>query len=429
MKTSANGILLLYDFPLVWKDANTILEHVSSFEDHSRHKVWSLNVKAGFPKNLSKYEFNVIVLHYSLFGSNEYPFDSQFLELLKSHSASYKIAFFQDEYRFCQKRFNFINEFGIQCVYSCLSSPDLETVYRPNTRAKTLLSVVPGFVSDTMIQLGTKYSVPLEKRNIDIAYRGRALEPYMGKAALEKTEIADQFLNEAKRNNINDLKLDLHTREDRRLYGETWYRFLGNTKAVLGVESGVSLFDLDGQVFELYSHLKKRHSRSITYDELRSTNPDLIDSRENTVHYRTISPRHFEAASTRTCQILFEGEYSGILKPMIHYLPLMKDFSNFLEIVRMFRDTQLTNKIVTRAYSDLIKSGNYHYNAFINTFDEIVSPHLLKRDFGSENEISRTIDADAFWRIGLKKLKLIHRFDFPGRKRLGRIKRYLTRVQ
>ena len=44
------------------------------------------------------------------------------------------------------------------------------------------------------------------------------------------------------------------------------------------------------------------------------------------VYYLTMSPRVFEAAAVRSCQILFEGRYSGILEPMVHYIPLKKDF-------------------------------------------------------------------------------------------------------
>ena len=54
--------------------------------------------------------------------------------------------------------------------------------------------------------------------------------------------------------------------------------------------------------------------------------------------YRTISPRHFEAAAFRICQVLFEGEYSGVLRPMVHYIPLKKDFSNFDQVVGLIGD-------------------------------------------------------------------------------------------
>ena len=58
----------------------------------------------------------------------------------------------------------------------------------------------------------------------------------------------------------------------------------------------------------------------------------LLYQYEDNIPYRTISPRHFEASALRLCQILLEGKYSGVMRPMVHYIPLKKDFSNFDEV-------------------------------------------------------------------------------------------------
>ena len=87
------------------------------------------------------------------------------------------------------------------------------------------------------------------------------------------------------------------------------------------------------------------------------------------VYYRTVSPRVFEAAATGTCQILFEGKYSGVVEPWVHYLPLHKDFSNFDEIIRLYRDEEVRRQLVQQAERDLIASGAYSYRHFIAQFD------------------------------------------------------------
>ena len=46
-----------------------------------------------------------------------------------------------------------------------------------------------------------------------------------------------------------------------------------------------------------------------------------------------ISPRHLEACATRTCQVLVEGEYSGVLRPGEHYIPVRKDLSNLDDVL------------------------------------------------------------------------------------------------
>ncbi len=85
-----------------------------------------------------------------------------------------------------------------------------------------------------------------------------------------------------------------------------------------------SIFDIDDTVRPQYERLTAEHP-GISFDEAYAK---LLHRFEDKIRYRTISPRHFEAAAFRVCQILFEGRYSEIMQPMIHYIPLKKDFSN-----------------------------------------------------------------------------------------------------
>ncbi len=71
----------------------------------------------------------------------------------------------------------------------------------------------------------------------------------------------------------------------------------------------------------------------------------------------------------RSCQILYEGHYSGVMEPMTHYIPLRKDFSNFDEVVEAFRDPELRQRLTDNAHRDLIASGRYAYEAFVAGFD------------------------------------------------------------
>ena len=66
-----------------------IMELVSAFQRHSRFKVWAVNVELGFPKVLRDYEFQVIVLHYSLFGWLPFPLSKEYLEYLAESEDSY----------------------------------------------------------------------------------------------------------------------------------------------------------------------------------------------------------------------------------------------------------------------------------------------------------------------------------------------------
>jgi hypothetical protein len=50
--------------------------------------------------------------------------------------------------------------------------------------------------------------------------------------------------------------------------------------------------------------------------------------------------------------VLFEGRYSGVLKPHRHYIPLKKDFSNFDEVVAKIRDVEGLQEMVDRTFDE-----------------------------------------------------------------------------
>jgi hypothetical protein len=76
--------------------------------------------------------------------------------------------------------------------------------------------------------------------------------------------------------------------------------------------------------------------------------------------------------------VLFEGEYSGALEPMVHYVPLKQDFSNFDEVVAAIRDPELRRRITERAYDDLIASGRFGYEKLIEDVDrDLIGAGLL----------------------------------------------------
>ena len=185
----------------------------------------------------------------------------------------------------------------------------------------------------------------------------------MGSGSVEKALIGERFKELAAR---TQLKIDIDTNEQGRLYGEDWYRFLGRCRNVLGVESGTSYLDLEDEVL-LDHRARLAAGRPVTLEALQS---GPLGKWDNNFSYRTISPRHFEAAAFRICQVMFEGEYSGVLEPMVHYVPLMKDFSNFDEVLALITDDRRREEIIERAHRDLITSGAYSYEQFVAKVDQ-----------------------------------------------------------
>lgn len=363
----ADGVLLLHYQPVAARRAaaTTVAEHVRSFARHSRFPVWEVNTEEPLPPGLADFEFAAIVLHYSLFVPTWYRLEPGHLELLRDSDA-FKVAFFQDEMRHCVDRFWFLDEFGIDCVYTLLEPPEFEAVYGSHTNVKTLRTNLPGYVEEGLPEAAARFSLPHAERPIDVGYRARPLPPWMGRGALEKTEIGRRFAAEAAG---SGLALDIALEESDRLYGEDWYRFVGSCRGMLGVESGVSAFDLDDRARHEYERLEAERGpgAEISIEELEAGALGEIDG---VVHYRTISPRHFEAAAFGVCQILFEGRYSGAMEPDTHFLSLRKDFSNLDEVIARFKDPAERERVTANARRDLIDSGDYSYRRFIEGFDE-----------------------------------------------------------
>jgi hypothetical protein len=345
-----------------FKDAATVREHIHAPKRHSRFPVWEVNTDFGFPDGLEDVKFGAILLHYSLFGSGVYLLDERFRDYLR-RSGALKVAFFQDEFYFCQKRFAFVNEFGIDRVYTHVDPrniPDVWGRYAPGTRA---IFNLPGYVDDGLVAAAAKFARPDAERDLDVGYRGRPLPLHMGAGSQEKRVIGERFRDLAA---PTDLDVDIETSEESRIYGDDWYRFLGRCRATLGVESGVSFIDLEDECHAEYVERKRELGREPTLEELQSGALGRWDGR---IPYRTMGPRHFEAAAFRILQVLYDGDYNGVMKPMVHYVPLYKDFSNFDEVVRTIRDPEVRRRITDRAHEDLIASGAYTYERFVAGVD------------------------------------------------------------
>lgn len=391
-----DGVLLVYHRPdAPWiRDASTVMEHVGSFRAHSRNRVWEVNTDLGFPPALAGLDFRAVIVHYCVFGMGPYRLDERWLEWLDS-SRAYKVAFFQDECTRCQRRFRFLDEHRFDCVYTCLEPSEFPKVYGRYTSVPKLVTNVPGYVPDRLPEMGRRFSKPDAQRTVDVGYRGRPLPAYLGHGAMEKHEIGVRFGELAA---SSGLRLDLATGEGDRLYGDDWYRFMANCRCVLGVESGVSCFDLEDEVFGEWLE-RSDNGRPVGLEDLQT-----LPRWEDVVYYRTISPRHFEAAALRVCQVLFEGRYSGAMEPMVHYIPLAKDFSNFDRVLELVRDPDVRQELTENAYRDLIASGEWSYARLIASVDGTLAEGGLTRrpDAAAEAHVDAAL-ADRLRRRQLRR--------------------------
>jgi hypothetical protein len=135
-----------------------------------------------------------------------------------------------------------------------------------------------------------------------------------------------------------------------------------------------------------------------------------------TVHMNQISPKVFEAISLKTALILFEGNYSSVLTPDVHYISLKKDFSNIAEVMEKLQDDAYIETLTEKAYQDIIETGKYSYHQFVEQFDQHLLSRVKKNSYRKEVLISHA----GYLKKGEVFLSNIYQEDsFPLNKVLG----------
>jgi hypothetical protein len=210
-----------------------------------------------------------------------------------------------------------------------------------------------------------------------IAYRGRDIGARYGRLGFEKFEIGRGMIEFCRASNIpHNIAMD----DASRIYGEDWFKFLGDSRTMLGSESGSNAFDFDEVIEKRCKEFAETHGRPPQYRDLA----DFIEPFERPFDVGQISPRVFECAMMRTPMILFRGRYSDAIEAGVHYIPLEKDFSNAGEILSKLHDLDFLQGFADRAYDHLVASGNYGYHTLADLISgaiEELYPALLADGF------------------------------------------------
>ena len=203
-----------------------------------------------------------------------------------------------------------------------------------------------------------QFSKPFSKRAIDYGQRVRYLPPQLGERAGKKGLLAIKFAQVASEAGF---VCDVSTKPDDVFVGDEWWKFLGNTKFTVSRRGGASMADPTGRLADKVRRYQLRHPE-IEIEEL-SKRLSFKGGREG--DFSAISPRLFEAAAMGVCQILEPDHYVDGLRPWVHYLPLLKDFSNIEEVLDVMRDDDRCGEIVKASQDILLQSNNFTYSAFV----------------------------------------------------------------
>ncbi len=362
-------ILVLY-YMEVRNDRNTIDEHLYSFMRYSGEECYHLNTFFGIPFYLNSIGFDLVVYHYTFtalkWGGIQY-FENCLRRFRRLKNLSgYKIAIPQDEYVNSEAVCRFFKDFGIKTVFTCLVPQDFETVYpREISGLEHCITALTGYIDENSIAEVSGFCKDHNDRKMDIGYRARKLPFWLGQHGLVKWKLSERFIQAA---SGKELRINISNDPSDVFFGKDWYRFLSDCRVVLGCEGGASLHDPDGKIREKVESYVSRFPNA-DFDEVEDK---CFKGLDGNISLFAISPRHFEACMTRTCQALIKGDYAGIFKPGIHYIEIKKDWSNIEDVLRQIQDKKHCGKIADNAYRDIVGSGRYTYREFVRSVLEHV---------------------------------------------------------
>lgn len=364
------NILLLCNRPAKNADASTVTDHLDAFGKFSTHKVTPLSFIRQLPKRLDLNRFDVIVIHYTVAIGymSEHYLDQAAKQRIRDFKGM-KVVFIQDEYRAVNTVLATLEFLKADVLFTCVPEGEIEKVYsREVLPGVAKVNTLTGYVPNKLLS----YRAPkTADRKIDVGYRTRKPPYWLGELGYEKWQISDQFQSLAQ---DSGLIFDLSYDESRRIYGERWTEFVASCKTMLGVESGASVFDFEGNLQRQVDEYVAEYPQA-TFKEIQKK---FLQPYEGLIRLNQISPRCFEAVALRTVLVLFEGEYSGILQPWRHFIPLKKDFSNLEQVLAKIKDDHFLQEMADRTYEEVANNPKYSYQAFVSHFDETISDAFMK---------------------------------------------------
>ena len=378
------NILLYCSRPNESENAGTVIDHIDAFAKYSRHSVTLWSSLNGLPSVDTLRKFDCIVIHYTLSLLYDKYIPAESLEKIRKFEGL-KILFIQDEYR----RVNFVCDkikyARIDLVYTCAPSDVAAQIYESLEGKVALSTTLTGYVPEPLSGVQTK---PLGKRPVDVGYRARKCPFFLGRKSHEKYLIGKLFLEKTKG---HELRHDVSSSEKDRIYGEKWIEFLSNCKTTLGTESGASIIDFTGEIEYKLNRWQAFHP----FGDFEDVPAHLLEE-DGQIELQVISPRCFEAASLGTVMIMYPGDYSGILKPGVHYIPLEKDFSNVDEVTEAIQDTDFLERIANNARRELIDSGKYSFESFVVDFDDSLELIAKEKKWEAVGECEDLADSLSF---------------------------------
>lgn len=353
---------VLFVYSRIPSFTNAVRDYVNAFGKHSAHSIHYFDADAG-PLVIDLARYDAIIFNYC-FWARRSSLTSELIARVAAYNGT-KIAIFQDEQDTIRWHRQHIVQMDIRAIVTVVDLEVWQAALPADFYSRlTFLRALTGYLPE-LEGFSAAMPMPMAKRRWWISYRGRPVPYQYGRLTRDKFVIGERMRSVCAERGIPS---NIETSEEGRLYGSAWHDLIRNSRVMLGTESGTDVFDFDGGLWEQVDQWLALHPQS-SFEEVEErflTNIEKIAANQ-------ISPRLFEAIVMRTGLLLFEGEYSGVLIPGKHYIPLKKDFSNIDEALAAVNDLDGIDAMVERAWRDVVLSGKYSFSAYVKRVDDLIT--------------------------------------------------------
>lgn len=370
METKLN-ILVLYHLGIGRNQLAFLNQHIYCLKNYApQHTYLYHNVLLHSGKLLRGIKFDAIVLDVTVLGlrwatpENFQRFRDEYDFL--GELPAVKIALPQDEYDCHILLDNWLADWKVNTVFSVLSK-HWNILYPRYSRSGNIKLAYTGYIDESLL---TRKPKPFAERTIDIGYRAKKLPPYFGHLGETKWRIGEIVQKKAA---CHGLKTNIAVGDQATLLSQSWYDFIENCKFTLGANSGSSLLDPYGEIQrQVRSYLSQNPDAGFSEIEKR-----FFPGMDGLYEFTAISPRILEAAMLESCQILVRGEYSGLIEPWKHYIPIREDGADFADVMTFIRDTNGVLQMIQKCKQHLLAHKELRYASYAERIIDTIAEEYL----------------------------------------------------
>lgn len=363
-----------------WQDAFMAVPEFKA----TGHNIANITGRADFKRNLAGYD--AIVLLHSVLADNLYFFE-KLMPLLMARRGSL-LAFIGNEYNHLASpmadRRRLLAAVGVDYVASQLPIAAAEYLYGDIVRRRVL--ALPHALNPAVFTPGDK----LAARRVDIGCRSFRYPAFLGDD--DRNRMMDKMRQ------LDDATLVVDINNQQRFGRADWAQFLQGCKTQIATEAGAVYVEKDDatlraimgfiagqqkkpivapnslphrlarllpwgvkqQILKLRRFLPVQLGWAADDDGLAAAiQARFFAGKSWPVSGKCISSRHFDAIGCRSVQIMFEGEFNGILRAGEHYLALAPDFSNLDNVLEQLRDVEQMQRMADQVLEYVMAEHSY----------------------------------------------------------------------